>query len=91
MSEKITDCCSDLKEGLGIASLVLGIAGIIFFWIPIFGLACGVVGIVFAAKQRQKTFSGITTAGFVLSIIGTVFSAMFNLLWLVGVIMLATI
>ncbi len=65
--------------GLSIAALVLGVCGILFGWVFVFNilvLPCSILGIVFGAKGRRKSFaaygksSGMATAGFVLGIIG---------------------
>lgn len=59
-----------------VAGLVLGILSIVLGWVPVIGLACGIVGIVLSAKARRRTmtrsYKGMGTAGLVLSIIGTV-------------------
>ena len=57
------------KRGLGVASLVLGILSIV---IPYLGLILGIIGIVLAVKQRSVMREGLSTAGLVTSIIGTV-------------------
>lgn len=66
-------------KGLAIASLVLGIASVAFWFtgtLTILSLILGIVGIVLASSAKKKGFEGgIRTAGFVLSIIGTVFGA----------------
>lgn len=67
-------------KGYSIAALVLGIVSTVLAWfymINIIALACGLVGIVCAAKGRKQAMlvgasSGIGTAGLVLAIIGTV-------------------
>lgn len=64
----------------GIVSLVCGILSIVTFWVPWFNLVSlvlGIVGIIFGVKGRKTAPAGKTgmaTAGFVLAIIGTVFS-----------------
>lgn len=74
-------------EIMGVASLVLGIISIVvgFFsagllgWL---GAILGIIGIILGAlakkaQQEQESKSGIPTAGFVCSIIGTVLSLLF--------------
>ena len=72
-------------KGFAVASLVLGIIGIVFSFftfINLISLACAIIGIVCSVIGRTKSkkatgkVSGIATAGLVLSIIGTVFSAL---------------
>lgn len=57
------------SQGLAIASLVLGIAGLALGWIiPVLGI----VGIILAVMARKNgNTGGIATAGLVLSIIST--------------------
>ncbi len=61
-------------RGLGIASLSLGCVSIVFDFIPVISLVCGIVGIVLAVKAAKEIKSGIITAGLVTSIVGTVLS-----------------
>lgn len=78
------------SNSLGIASLVLGIVSIVFCWVPLLGLASGIVGIVCASKQRKIYPNGITSGGLVTSIIGVIFSALYNLFWIIVVVVLGT-
>lgn len=68
------------------APLILGILSVCFYLLPLIGLALGIIGIVLSLKARRVSPGSIPTAGFVLSIIGTVLSAIFSLI-LVAVIM----
>lgn len=66
------------SNGYAIAALVLGIVSIVFsFFLQWLGLIIGIVGIVLAVVAKKKNPSGMATAGLVLSIIGTVFCALF--------------
>lgn len=68
-------------KGKAIAALVLGIIAIVLP-VPFLDLACGIVGLVMAYKSKQEGYiTGLRTAGFVLSIIGTVFAAFYTLFW----------
>ena len=61
------------SKALAITSLILGICGIVFCWIPVFGLLIAVAGLIvgiFALKNPNGKGMGIT--GFVLSIVGIV-------------------
>jgi hypothetical protein len=55
-------------------SLVLGIIGMVAWFIPIIGLPIQIVGLLFCIKAKHSTKSGHATAGIVLCIIGLVFS-----------------
>ena len=58
------------NKGWAIAALVLGILSIVFAWIYVYvGLILGIVGIVVSVKARKLVPSGISTGGFVCSII----------------------
>jgi hypothetical protein len=75
---------------MAVASLVLGICSIVLCWTPLLGLAGGIIAIVLASRVFKQlnagmTISGskgMTTAGLVLGIIGTVLSVLYNLIWL---------
>ena len=61
-------------KGISIASLVLGIVGVVTCWwgfLSILGFAASIVGIVLSVKARKVAKNGLSTAGLVLSIIGT--------------------
>lgn len=69
-------------KGKAITALVLGIVGVVTFWIGwfnIISLAISIVGIVFAMKARNEIPVGydgrsMATAGLICAIIGTVLS-----------------
>ncbi|MGL4606280.1 MAG: DUF4190 domain-containing protein [Eubacteriaceae bacterium] len=71
-------------SGKATASLVLGIISVVLFWLGWFAILsfiCGLIGILLSSQVKKAgqiedfTPNGITTAGFVLSIIGLVLSA----------------
>ena len=73
-------------KGLAIASLVLGIIAVVFWWLRatvvlgIIGVVCGIVGIILGVMaKKQGNTSGIATAGLVLSIIATALCAIFTI------------
>ena len=51
-------------RGMAIASMVLGIVGLIAFALP-----CGILAIIFSVISKKKAKSGMATAGLVLGII----------------------
>lgn len=61
-----------ISKGKCIASLVLGILGLIFWLVPLFGFPIALAGLILGAMERKKGARGMATAGFVLSIIGLV-------------------
>lgn len=66
---------------MAIASLVLGIAAVVFaVIIPAYGwlgIILGIIGIVLAVMAKKQAPNGMATAGLVLSIIGTALAAIF--------------
>jgi len=77
------------SNGLAVASLVLGICSIVFFWLSFVGLACGILAIVFGVVAKNKVKAdpqvggaGNAKAGLVTGIIGVVF-------WVIMVIVVA--
>jgi len=70
------------KNGLAIASLILGIIGVLTSWL-IFTFPISIVGIVLAAMGlRRSQGKGLAIAGLVLSIIGVVVAVtLFILIW----------
>jgi hypothetical protein len=72
-------------NGPGIASLVLGIVGIITFWFPFVGLAVSIVGLALATVGMKRIQGkGIAIAGLVLTIIALVLSGCITVAYLVG-------
>lgn len=67
-------------KNAAIGSLVCGIVSIVFWFFgitSILSLILGIVGLVLASNAKKAGFEGsLRTAGFVLSIIGTVFGAL---------------
>lgn len=63
------------SEGKGIASLVLGILGIMVFWFPPVGLPFAGLAIVFSRVQAATKQTGMSIAGLVLGIIGAFLNA----------------
>lgn len=61
-------------KGAAIASLVLGIVSVVFWFtgmLAIIGLVCAIVGIICSSVSKKAGYEGgVRTAGLVLSIIG---------------------
>jgi hypothetical protein len=66
--------------GWGIASLVTGILSLLLFLVPYIGLPLGIFGVVASRLQKRKTANGLSTAGFILSIIGIIINSIILLL-----------
>ena len=56
------------KKGMSIASMVLGIVGLLVFALP-----CGILAIIFSILGKKKGGKGFATAGLVLGIIDVIF------------------
>lgn len=59
-------------NGKAVASLVLGIIGLIAWIIPIIGAPINIVGLVMGIKNRTGKNKGLAIAGIVLCIIGLI-------------------
>ena len=59
---------------MAVASLVLGIVSLVFFWSPLLAIIPGIVGIVLGAlaKKNPSANQGMATAGLVMSVIGVI-------------------
>ncbi len=55
------------NNGMSIASMVLGIVGLI-----VCGLPCGILAIIFSVMAKKKGKNGMATAGLVLGIIDVI-------------------
>lgn len=63
-----------------ILSLVLGIVSCVLFWFgntTLIALVCGVLGLIFWSSAKKIGYTGgILTAGFIVSLIGTILSTL---------------
>ena len=60
--------------GMAVASMVIGICGLVFLWVPFFGSVLSIVGLVLGAVSKKKlnetgSPSGMATAGIVCSVV----------------------
>jgi hypothetical protein len=62
------------EPGKPVASLVLGILGLILWLIPLFGLPSTIVGLVFGINALKRSEKGMAVAGVVLCSIGLLLS-----------------
>lgn len=60
--------------GKSIASFVLGLVGLIAWFIPLFGYPVTIVGLVLGCLARKTEKNGFNLTGIILSIIGLVLS-----------------
>ena len=75
------------KNSLGTIALVLGIIGVLAFWIPILAIGLGIAATVLGAKAKNAVKAGLATnggaakAGFVLGIVAIVVGVIF---WIIS-------
>ena len=74
------------KNSKGIASFVLGVIGIVFFFIPYIAIVPSMLAIIYAKKQRKINSTGLSTAGLVIGIIGTIINGLMLLLVLLTIL-----
>ncbi|WP_139818452.1 DUF4190 domain-containing protein [Mycobacterium celatum] len=76
------------KNGLGIASLVLAIVGLLFVWSVFGGVVLGLVATVLGflgwarVKRGEANNGGVAIAGIVLGIVGIVVGLAFAAIWI---------
>ena len=71
-------------KGAAIGSLVCGIVSLVFSFLlsslvitPLIGLVLGIIGLILASSAKKAGYNeGLRTAGFVLSLLGTIFGAL---------------
>jgi len=69
-------------KGMSIAGMVLGIVGIVFFFVPIIGIVCAIIGLVLSSVAWRKISTGeaspdgkgFAITGFVTSLISVAFA-----------------
>ncbi len=67
------------NRGKATAGMVLGIIGLVAWFIPLFGYPVTIVGVVMSSKGLNSDRKGHATAGMVMSIIGLVATAINSL------------
>ena len=73
------------NNGLGIASMILGITGIFWSWIPLVGLPFCVLGLILGLVQKDWTKNGMAVTGVVLNSLFCGLQAIFILLMFIGI------
>lgn len=70
-----------VRNGFGVTALVLGIIGLVFSWVPVFGFLLGILAVIFGVMGYIRAGGGMAIAGAILGAITVV----------IGVIVLAVI
>lgn len=60
------------KKGFNITSMILGIIGLVFFWLWYINIPCSIVAIIFSIAGKKEAGRGMGVAGMVLAIIALV-------------------
>ncbi|MCL2383267.1 MAG: DUF4190 domain-containing protein [Oscillospiraceae bacterium] len=68
------------SKGWSIASMILGICGLLFFCIPFFPILCGILAIIFALLGRAREKSGMAIAGLITGIIAIIISVIITIM-----------
>ncbi len=64
---------TEKSNGLGVASMVLGIIGLVLFWIPILPYPFAILAIIFGAIGRKNTSKkGFAISGLVTGIVSLI-------------------
>ena len=77
-----------------VSSLVCGIISVVVCWVPIAGLVLGIIGILHHSKAKKniqanpQSFEGggMAIGGLVCGIVGTVLSAIYNIIYLIALV-----
>ncbi|WP_269928502.1 DUF4190 domain-containing protein [Kocuria massiliensis] len=72
-------------NALAIVGFILGVLGMIFWWIPIVGFVFGVAGVVLSIiALRQRELRGLSIAGICLAGVGVTLAALWFFLLFIG-------
>ncbi|MEA5004608.1 MAG: DUF4190 domain-containing protein [Christensenella sp.] len=72
-------------KGRGTGSMVCGILGLIFCWVPFVGLILTIVAVALYASSRKYGSSGMATAGLVCGIIGMIVAIIVTIVSIIAV------
>jgi hypothetical protein len=73
---------SQHRSGKAVASLVLGILGLLTWWLPLLGLPLSLTGIILGALGMRAERRGMAIAGLVMSITALVLTMIMLIAWL---------
>ena len=78
-------------NSFGVAGVILGILSLCLVIIPMVGLALGIIGVIFAYKQKKRGANSWSKAGLWLSWIGVVIGAFWSIYYIKTMIEVAKI
>ena len=68
------------SKALAITSLILGICGLVFCWIPVFGILIAIAGLILGILSfKNPNGKGMAITGFILSIVGCLIGLMYTI------------
>ena len=68
-------------SGLGVASMILGILGLIFVWVPVLGLLFALLAVIFGGVSLSQTGKDPTLQGRGMAVAGTICGVITLGLW----------
>ena len=85
----VYDVLPNNHGGVSVASLVCGILGIVFFWLPVVDLGVSIAGLICGIIALSKKYDGkgVAIGGLVTSIIGLLIGLYFMFCFLIGMAM----
>ena len=79
----------ELTHSWGIASLCCGIAGLVLFLAPYFGIVLSILAVVFHSKQKKIEPTGVSMGGLVTGIIGIVINSLILVFMLIALLFIS--
>lgn len=76
-----------MGQGKAVASLVLGIIGVVLCQIVFISLPCQIIGLILGILAKRQRAGGMAIAGIVLSCVGLAFSLLVLFFVILGLIM----
>lgn len=86
----VYDAVPDKMHGTSVASLVCGILGLVFFWIPIVDIGLCLAGLICGIVSLVKGFGGkgLAITGLVLSVLASILTLIFMYFFALGMMLL---
>lgn len=77
------------KQGLSLTSFILGIAGIVFSWVPVLGFLASLAAIILgfiARKNEPAAPKWMALVGIILGFVAIVIGLIVGIIWVVAII-----
>ena len=82
------------KQALSLTSFILGLAGLVFSWVPILGFLASLAAIIIAALARKREPAApkwMWIVGLIAGIVGVVISLITLIVWIISLVYLASV